>query len=130
MSIRAFILGVALLSDSVPTVAAAQSYGSPYSWGGYGLGLQQRRGGDSLGAGWRGQQQDEARDRVRGGELVPLPRVLESIRRRTPGRHLDTGLEDEGGRPVYRVRWAANDGRRIDYLVDARTGAVLRADGE
>lgn len=84
---------------------------------------------NSLGAGWR-QQQDEARDAVRRGRHVPLGRVLEQLRRRTPGRQLDVGLEDRAGRPVYRVRWAASDGRRIDYIVDAESGAVIRADGE
>lgn len=84
--------------------------------------------GDSLGAGWR-EQQDEARRGVQQGN-VPLAQVIETIRRATPGRQLDAGLEAGfDGRPVYRVRWAAMDGRRIDYLVDARTGAILRADG-
>ena len=82
----------------------------------------------SLGAGWR-QQQNEARDAVRRGRHVPLPQVLETLRRRTPGRILDSGLEQHGARTVYRVRWAAADGRRIDYLVDAETGAILRASG-
>ena len=84
---------------------------------------------NSLSAGWR-QQQDEARDAVRRGQHVPLPRVLETLRRRTPGRQLDAGLEVRDGRTVYRVRWAAADGRRIDYLVDAESGAVVRAEGE
>ena len=84
---------------------------------------------NSLGAGWR-QQQDEAREAVRRGRHVPLGRVLEQLRRRTPGRQLDVGLEQRGDRAVYRVRWAAADGRRIDYIVDAESGAVLRADGE
>ena len=57
---------------------------------------------------------------------MPLAQVIETIRRLTPGRQLDAGLEaGAGGREVYRVRWAAADGRRIDYLVDAKTGAVL-----
>ena len=84
---------------------------------------------NSLGAGWR-QQQDEARDAVRRGRHVPLGRVLEQLRRRAPGKQLDVGIEQREGRSVYRVRWAAADGRRIDYIVDAETGAVLRADGE
>ena len=83
----------------------------------------------SLGAGYR-PQQDEAREAVRRGRQVPLGRVLEMLRRRTPGRHLDVGQEQQGDRVVYRVRWAAADGRRIDYIVDAQTGAIIRADGE
>jgi len=79
---------------------------------------------DSLGADW-GPQQDEAREGVRQGRFVPLSKVIAQIERRTRGRTLDAGLEQAGGRPVYRVRWAASDGRRIDYIVDAQTGAIL-----
>jgi uncharacterized membrane protein YkoI len=86
-------------------------------------------GPDSLGAGWR-QQQGEAREAVQSGRAIPLGRVMEQIRRRTPGRPLDAGMEQSGSRAVYRVRWAAEDGRRIDYIVDVETGAILRADGE
>lgn len=75
-------------------------------------------------------QQDEVRAAVREGRHVPLAQVLNEIRRRTPGRQLDTALEREpDGRPVYRVRWAGEQGRRIDYIVDAQTGAILRAEG-
>jgi uncharacterized membrane protein YkoI len=59
------------------------------------------------------------------GHLIPLARVIEMIRRRSPGRQLDAGLEQQGERQVYRVRWMTSDGRRIDYIVDARTGAIL-----
>jgi uncharacterized membrane protein YkoI len=83
-----------------------------------------QRAPDSLGADWR-PRQDEARGGVRAGRMVPLSRVIEEISRRTPGRVLDAGLE--GSR--YRVRWATNDGRRIDYIVDAETGAILSANG-
>jgi uncharacterized membrane protein YkoI len=79
---------------------------------------------DSLGAGWR-EQQNEARRGVREGN-VPLAQVIQTIRRRTPGRQLDAGLEQgPGGRTVYRVRWAADDGRRIDFIVDAQSGQIL-----
>jgi hypothetical protein len=88
----------------------------------------QRTGPDSLGADW-GPQQDEARAGVRQGRYIPLGRVLERIRRRTPGSQLDAGLEQWNGRAVYRVRWAAANGRRIDYIVDAVSGAILSADG-
>ncbi len=85
---------------------------------------------DSLGAGWR-EQQNEARETVRDGRHVPLERVIDEIRRRTPGRLLDTGLEaGPGGHSVYRVRWAAAGGRRLDFLVDARSGAILATEGK
>ena len=84
---------------------------------------------NSLGEGWR-EQQNEARAGVRSGELRPLGGVLAELRRRRPGRQLDAGLEEGvDGRPVYRVRWAADNGRRIDFIVDARTGAILAEEG-
>jgi hypothetical protein len=84
--------------------------------------------GDSLGAGW-GPQQDEVRQGVRQRRFVPLGQAIQSIRRRGPGHELDAGLEQWGGRAAYRVRWAGPDGRRIDYIVDAESGAILSADG-
>ena len=82
---------------------------------------------DSLGAGWSAQQ-DAVRAGVRQKLYVPLGQAIESIRRRSPGRELDAGLEQWQGRPAYRVRWAAPDGRRIDYMVDAESGAILGVD--
>jgi len=85
--------------------------------------------GDSLGADWR-EQQNEARQKVKEGRHVPLERVIESIRAKTPGRLLDTGIEQGAdGRSVYRVRWAAASGRRIDFLVDAQSGAIVGNEG-
>jgi hypothetical protein len=73
---------------------------------------------------WR-LQQEEARSGVRSGQFAPLGRVIAGIRERTPGRQLDTGLEYQGGRAVYRVRWITARGRRVDFLVDAASGAIL-----
>ena len=96
--------------------------------GGFTVGEGQKRG-DSLGADWA-QQQEEARKAVREGRHLPLSEVVTRINAQIPGRILDTGLEsDEGGRPVYRVRWAAKDGRRLDIIADARTGQIVRQEG-
>lgn len=84
---------------------------------------------DSLGSNWR-PQQDEARSGVRQGRMIPLESIAPRLNRRAPGRLLDAGIESRGGLPVYRVRWQAADGRRIDYLVDAATGMIIGADGE
>src|SRR5689334_21056434 len=46
---------------------------------------------DSLGAGWR-QQQEEARRGVRSGRFVPLNKVVPNLQRRYPGRQLDAGI--------------------------------------
>jgi hypothetical protein len=82
---------------------------------------------DSLGAGWSAQQ-DAVRAGVNQRRYVPLGQAIESIRRRDQGRELDAGLEQWDGRPAYRVRWAEPDGRRIDYMVDAESGAILGVD--
>jgi hypothetical protein len=87
------------------------------------------RNSNSLGD-YYGEQQDQAREGVRHGN-VPMGQVMQNIRRRMPGRPLDAGLESSpDGRSVYRVRWAAADGRRIDYIIDARTGEILEAEGQ
>jgi len=82
---------------------------------------------NSLGAGW-GQQQDEARQGVQEHRLMPLGQIIERLRRMNPGpssHSLDSGLERMGDKPIYRVRWMTNDGRVIDYIVDAVTGQVM-----
>ncbi len=93
--------------------------GTPYPEG-----YAPQRRANSLGADWR-EQQEEARSGVRQGQMAPLGRVIQGIGRRSAGRALDAGIEYEGGRAVYRVRWLMNNGRRVDYLVDAATGRVL-----
>jgi uncharacterized membrane protein YkoI len=53
-----------------------------------------------------------------------------NIQRTTRGRMLDAGVEPgPDGRPTYRVRWAAAGGRRIDFIVDAATGAIIGQSG-
>lgn len=115
MKRAAAILAVIALGASLPQMAQAQGRAGVFP--------------DSLGAGWR-PQQDEARRGVRQGSMVPLEAVVGRIGRRTPGRMLDTGIEQWGGQTVYRVRWQAADGRRIDYIVDAASGNIIRAQGE
>jgi hypothetical protein len=73
---------------------------------------------------WRGPQ-DMVRSEVRGGQMARLDFVIANLQKRTPGRQLDTTVEFEDGRAVYRVRWITNHGRRIDYVVDAATGRYL-----
>ena len=72
-------------------------------------------------------EQDEARRGVRSGQIRPMGEIVSRIERTRPGRMLDANLEPgPNGRPAYRVIWGAADGRRIDYLIDAQTGAILQ----
>ena len=67
------------------------------------------------------------RQGVRQGQLAPLGRVIGSIRQVTPGRQLDAQIEYLGPRMVYRVQWVTDRGRRVDYIVDAASGAILNS---
>ncbi|WP_158916508.1 PepSY domain-containing protein [Caulobacter sp. S45] len=79
--------------------------------------------------GW-GAQQDEVRRAVREGRHIPLSQAIATVRSRAPGRELDAGLEPgPNGHAVYRLRWAGQNGRRTDYLVDAVTGRIIGAVG-
>ena len=138
MRFKAIMFAAALAGIAAPSLAATQPPAKPQAMAllqdGEGRRARQEARQESRQNARRAERREsrdgEARDRVRQGDILPLPQVLGPIGRRTPGRLLDAGLELAGDRPVYRVRWAAADGRRIDYQVDARSGAVLRADGE
>ncbi|HEY7899646.1 MAG TPA: PepSY domain-containing protein, partial [Caulobacteraceae bacterium] len=73
---------------------------------------------------WR-DQEEFVRRGVREGQLAPLGQVIGAIRQLNPGRQLDAGLEYMGPRLVYRVRWMTANGRRVDYFVDAASGAII-----
>jgi uncharacterized membrane protein YkoI len=116
MKTAASLLVTAALALTAPALACAQPLGGdqPHP--------------NSLGEGYS-PQQDEARRGVRQGGQMPLSSVISSIQRQHPGRQLDTGIEDRNGRTVYRVRWEDRGGHRMDFIVDARTGAVLSVEG-
>lgn len=67
----------------------------------------------------------EARDARRQGDVVPAIRVISQVRQRYPRANvLDAELE-RGANPRYIVKILTEDGRRIDVVADARTGAIL-----
>lgn len=74
---------------------------------------------------YRGEQ-DEAREGVRSGQIKSMGWIVSRLRSRG-GRILDANLgQGPNGQPIYRVVWASPDGRRTDYIIDARTGAILQ----
>jgi hypothetical protein len=105
--------------QAYPTYGAPRRFGPPaYGYGTYGYVPRAALGG------WR-EQQDVLRQGVRQGQLAPLGRVIGSIRQISPGRQLDAHIEYLGPRMVYRVQWVTDQGRRVDYIVDAASGAIL-----
>ena len=130
MKRTAVLFAILALGAGLPGVADAQGRGRGHDRGDAPRErMRDRDRSDSLGSNWR-PQQDEARSGVRQGRMLPLESIAPRLNRRAPGRILDAGIESRGGLPVYRVRWQAADGRRIDYLVDAATGMIIGADGE
>ena len=97
----------AALLAGTASAALAQPWGDPYG----------------------GRQQDEARAAVRGGQVRPLGEIIAAVGRRTPGSLIDAaGPINQGGRQIYRILWDAN-GRQIEFIVDARSGQILSANG-
>jgi uncharacterized membrane protein YkoI len=99
------VASAALAGAAAP--AAAQGWGDPYG----------------------GRDQDRARAAVQGGQVLPLESILQSIARRWPGQVLSAaGPMSQGGAPVYRILWDSR-GRQIEFIVDARSGAILQVNG-
>ena len=68
---------------------------------------------------------------VAAEDLVPLSKVLAKIRKKYPGKQLNTKTVKEGPSktPCYEVRWLTPDGRRLDIKVDATNGRILEVEG-
>ena len=124
--IRIAALILAMLIAGQPFAAQAQGrFGR-----GPGVGipdLQLDQGGRG---GGRGDQQDNRQDGrpnvQRGGQTMSMEQAVAIVARRTPGRLLDASPAG----PNYRISWLTSNGRRVDFIVDASSGAILRADGE
>lgn len=70
---------------------------------------------------------DDARQGVNGGRQLPLRDIVRTVRAQVPGELVDViGLEQQGARLVYLLRWKTDDGRILTLTVDAETGAVQR----
>jgi uncharacterized membrane protein YkoI len=59
------------------------------------------------------------------GQTISMQQAVAIIARRTPGRLLDASLMGQN----YRIVWITPDGRRIDFIVDASSGAILGSSG-
>ncbi len=106
---KVFALAVLLAVATAPVVAEAQGSRAMFFAG-------------------RGDQ-DQARDGVRSGRQAPLSRVLEMLRSRYPGRHLNTSMSEAGGRTAYFVQWQLENGRVVVFVVDAESGQIIGRQG-
>lgn len=104
----AFLLAAAILGLTVPASAFAQ--GAPR---------------DPFAA-FQAPRPEAARPQAPARPAAPRISRAEAVslvsRVAPPGKHLDVQYDESRG--VYRVQWAADSGRRLDFTVDAQTGAV------
>ena len=71
--------------------------------------------------------QDEARDALRKGKIMPLTAILEIVTKREPGTVMEVELETKDGKLTYRIEVLTDTGRRREIRLDARAGNVLWA---
>ncbi len=70
---------------------------------------------------------EQARDARRGGQVIPGAQARAIAMAQHPGaEYVNLTLGSDGQREVYSVRLRTRDGRIVEVVLDARTGAVLR----
>lgn len=82
-------------------------------------------GDDSSGSSkGRGKSQDDARDAVRSGEVIPLSDAITKLRDRYDGRIIDVRLTERGNKIDYRFKVVDQDGKVISVTMNARNGLL------
>ena len=72
------------------------------------------------------EDQQQARQLREAGEVLPLQRIIATVRQQQPGRLLEVELEQHQGRWIYEVELLATDGVVWEFEVDAASGELLR----
>ena len=77
--------------------------------------------------GWANQfSPREARSAREQGKTVALTQILEGLEREYGGYLLSADLLDRGnGKSDYQIDWMTKDGRKMHFVVDAQSGAIL-----
>ena len=77
---------------------------------------------------WGSDSRDHERARaaVEAGQVLPLPTLLERLRRTHPGQVLELELERDDGRWIYEVKLLQANGQLLKLDVDAATAQVLQ----
>jgi uncharacterized membrane protein YkoI len=67
----------------------------------------------------------QAREAVREGKTMPLSRIFQNLRRDHGGYQLGAELYARAdGTTYYEIDWMTEDGRKVQFTVDAQTGQV------
>ncbi len=83
----------------------------------------------TIGAAIADSDQDRARRAVEQGLILPFRDILAKAQQAYPGQMLKAELDDEDGILVYELKILSGDGRVMEVVYDARTGALLKAKG-
>ena len=77
---------------------------------------------------WGSDSRDHERARaaVEAGQVLPLPTLLERLRRTHPGQVLELELERDDGRWIYEIKLLQANGQLLKLDVDAATAQVLQ----
>ncbi|MEM7493049.1 MAG: PepSY domain-containing protein [Pseudomonadota bacterium] len=68
---------------------------------------------------------DEARNARDKGAVKPLNQIFQQLKKRYGGYQVDANLFNRNGTQVYVIDWVTENGRRMKFTVDAKTGRIL-----
>lgn len=74
--------------------------------------------------------QHESRRLVEQGEILPLQQILDHLGQERTGRVLEVELEREHGRYIYEIELLGEDGRVLEYAIDAASGEIINGKPE
>jgi len=69
--------------------------------------------------------QHESMRLVEQGEILPLQQILDLLGQQQVGRVLEVELEHEHGRYIYEIELLGEDGRVLEYEMDAASGEII-----
>lgn len=70
--------------------------------------------------------QDDAREALKRGKVMPLTAILEIAFKRERGTVLDVDLETDHGVLIYEIELLSERGRKVEIRINARSGEVLK----
>ncbi|WP_299861718.1 PepSY domain-containing protein [uncultured Hoeflea sp.] len=67
---------------------------------------------------------------IKSGEIMTLSDILAAVRPRLRGRIVEIEFDREDGVPVYEIYVLRDDGRRLEYEIDARNATILSLEND
>ncbi|WJH40536.1 PepSY domain-containing protein [Aliirhizobium terrae] len=73
---------------------------------------------------------DRLRDAVNRGEVMPLSKLQDEVRRAFPGEIIKVELDEDDDRFIYEFKVLKANGRLVEIEMDAKDGRVLDVDND